>query len=160
MCVNAAVRCFAPPASASVSHASAGHQVSPVQLSFTSEAEQKWLQERDARAQAEAAAAAKAEANARRSFDAPPPPFVSSLGFRDPAPFPAQPAALKAHCHQDGVSREFFWGGTGRFVSENGTANAQMYFRLARPLAGRLKSHQVSRTTMHGYSFDQYTSRP
>lgn len=127
-------------------------------LEFTSEAEQQWLQERDAAVRAELAR--QTAAQPARDYSQPPPPFESKLGFRPPAPFEPMPKPIKEFCHQDGVSKEFFWGGTGRFVSENGTANSQKYFSLARPLGGRLKSHYTTQTTPFGYRFDQYTSRP
>lgn len=121
-------------------------------LVFTSDAEQRWLQERDLARRSEEAAAASASV---KDFSRPPPPFVSKLGFRSPEPMPPQPQPVKEFCHQDGVSKEFFYGGTGRFVSENGTANSQQYYRLARPLAGRAKSHYPSQTTAFGYRFDR-----
>lgn len=124
---------------------------------FTSEAEQKWLQERDARA-AQQFESASASSGAK-DFSVPPPPFVSKLGFRSPEPPPPQPKPITEFCHRDGVSKEFFWGGVGR-ASENGTANSQKYYALARPLGGRGKSHMVSETTPYGYKFDQYTNRP
>jgi hypothetical protein len=43
------------------------------------------------------------------------------------------------------------------FTSENGHYNAQIYYRLTRPLAGRSHSHQPSATTEAGYHFDTYT---
>lgn len=120
---------------------------------FTSEAEQQWLQERDAAMrQAEAA-----QQDAPKDFSQAPPPFVSRLGFRQAAPMPPQPPAIKTFCHEDGVSKEFFSSGSGRFVSENGRENAQRYYLLARPLGGRAKSHKTSETTPFGYMFDQYT---
>jgi hypothetical protein len=115
------------------------------------------LQERDLAARDALAAASD---QGLKDYSRPPPPFVSKLGFRSPEPLPPQPQPVKEFCHKDGVSKEFFWGGAGRFVSENGTANSQKYYQLARPLGGRAKSHYVSQTTPHGYSFDQYTSRP
>jgi len=121
---------------------------------FTSEAEQKWLHEREAAARAAAAESATQAARAGRDFSQPPAPFVSKLGFREPAPMPPMPPPIKDFCHQDGVSKEFFWAGTGRFVSENGTANSQKYYSLARPLGGRLKGHTSTNVTGSGYHFE------
>lgn len=77
-------------------------------LSFSSEAEQKWLSDREA---SERSLAQEREADSlaqARDHSQPPPPFVSKLGFRQAAPMPQQPPAIKEHCHQDGVSKEFF----------------------------------------------------
>jgi hypothetical protein len=123
-------------------------------LVFTSEAEQKWLHEREAAARLAAQEAATQAAREQKDFSQPPPPFVSRLGFREPAPMPPMPQPVKDFCHQDGVSNEFFSKGTGRFVSENGVSNAQKYYALARPLGGRMKGHTTTNTTAHGYQFE------
>lgn len=128
-------------------------------LSYTSDAEVQWSKDRLA-AEEKARADAEYAERIKKDHSIPPPPFVSSLGFREAAPFPEMTPPVTEFNHKDGVSAQFFYGGTGRFISENGKSNSQMYYRLARPLAGRLKTHYASQTTSHGYRFDTYRNHP
>jgi len=150
------------PSSSPTADSVSPYAASPI---VPSHAERHWLleQEQAARSQAQVAsdAALLAERAARKH---PPTKFESKLGFRpeeEPKPLLAERSKdFGKHFHADGVSREFFNPGQGRFVSENGVANSQRYYSLARPLGGRLKTHTTSKTTPFGYSFDMYTSRP
>jgi len=54
------------------------------------------------------------------------------------------------------LSQDFFTDGTGRFVSDNGTANAQLYYGNTRPYGARLRSFKCSETATPGYLFGTY----
>jgi len=92
----------------------------------------------------------------------PPKPRPNCIPNPDPTKYydPAKPVSHDRHFPRGSViTDQFFSNGDGVFISENGKANANLYYRTTRPLGARLRSHIVSKTTVPGYRFDCYRAK-
>ena len=95
------------------------------------------------------------------SNKAPRPRTTGQIDNPDPTKFydPNKPVGGSQHFPRYSlIADQFFSNGDGVFISENGVANANLYYRTTRPLGARLRSHIVSNTTPAGYRFDCYRS--
>lgn len=69
---------------------------------------------------------------------------------------PKQPPIRTRFDRNSTLQQQFFTDGVGQFVSDNGKANAELYFKSVRPLVARLRTHYPSATTAPGYQFYCY----
>lgn len=72
----------------------------------------------------------------------------------------SQPSLPTKFGRQATITRQFYSHGTGIAVSDNGKADANLYYKTNRPLGGRARSHYVTNITPAGYNFEMYTGKP